>query len=38
MKNEVNNCEVEKKLKEYSQMDKKKFFEKLETTTKNMEY
>lgn len=38
MKNEVNNCEVEKKLKEYSQMDKKQLFEKLETTPKNMEY
>lgn len=32
MKNEVDNCDIEKKLKEYSQMDKKQLFEKLQTS------
>ena len=32
MKSEINNNEIDKKLKQYSQMDKKQFFEKLQTS------
>ena len=32
MGSDLNNCEIERKLKEYSQMDKKQLFEKLQTS------